>query len=252
MTALYRSFALALAIFAATTPASMSQDASGFVKPFSGEWFVFDPQYGPGDATCAIGLSTEVRDTDARRDAASKQCVEPLSTLAAWDIDGGQLRLFADGAQTPMAILGGNQRRITGALTASNRGLIVERAQGDASTRAIAQAVGRHRCIYRGFTQDCAAPADLDRPAMTAEGGAYASVGVLVDLNVRDEPRADAPIVGLLPRESCLKVNYCTTASDGIWCRARFGESSGWVHKVALRKDEWPVLTYANSCPSGE
>lgn len=245
MTAPFRAFALSLALLAAPAAA---QDEASFVRSFSGDWFVFDPQFGTGEP-CTISLARERRSSDGRFEAGTKTCVAPLADVTAWDIDSGQLRLFADESDTPMALLGGNQMRITGTLSDDGRGLIVERASGDESTRALSQALGRHRCVYRGFTDTCADAADLGQPALTEEGGAYGSVGVLVNLNVRDQPRSNAPIVGTLPAGTCLKVNYCSTASDGIWCRARFGEREGWIRKVALRQDEWPVLTFANSCP---
>ncbi len=255
MIASFRSFALALAIgagsFAATSLAT-AQDEASFVKSFSGDWYVFDPQFGSGDETCSMTLSTDKRTADARFDANAKGCVQPLSEMAAWDIHSGQLRLFAQGSDNPFALLGGNQLRITGSLPASERGIIVERAEGDDSTSAIAKAIARHRCIYVGFSQECADVADLVKPALTEEAGSYGSVSLLVNLNVRDQPRSNAPNVGVLQAGTCLKVNFCTTASDGIWCRARFGERNGWVHKIAVRKEEWPVLTFTNSCPSEE
>lgn len=249
MTAPIRAFTLVLALIAAAPAAA--QDEASFVKSFSGDWFIFDPQFATGE-TCAVGLAPQKRSSDGRYEASATNCVKPLADVTGWDIDSGQLRLFTEGAETPMAQLGGNQMRITGTLAASGRGLIVERASGDESTRNLAQALGRHRCIYRGFTDSCADTADLGKPDLTEEGGAYGSVGVLVDLNVRDQPRSNAPIVGTLPAGTCLKVNYCSTASDGVWCRARFGEREGWIRKVALRQNEWPALTFANSCPSDE
>lgn len=228
---------------------------AAFVDAFSGAWFVFDDTMGQGDQTCALtlgtdaasGLGTAPEGSTMRRAAVAQNCVAPLNGVAAWDIFAGQMRLFAVTGE-PVATLGGNQRRVTGEIDNTERGLIVERASGSEMAPLIAQAVARHRCIYRGFTQDCAAPEDLRKPAITEEGGTFGSVGLLVNLNVRDQPRSGATILGTLKTGTCLKVNFCASASDGIWCRARFGERTGWVPKTAIRQSEWPVLTYANSC----
>lgn len=228
--------------------AAQAQEQSEFIKAFSGQWFVFDPQYGANDLTCTLALAGKPSDEAGTLAVEPKNCVEPLANVVTWGISDGQLA-FKDASGTGIATLGGSQQRVTGELAASGRGLVVERAQGDENTRKMAAAIGRHRCIYVGFTQECADPDDLRKPAMTEDNGTFASVGIVVNLNVRDQPRSNAPIVGTLPTGACLKVNYCTQASDGIWCRARFGERSGWVHKTALRKGEWPVLTYRNSCP---
>lgn len=223
------------------------QDQAAFIAAFSGQWFVFDPQYGTGGMTCTLILDSNPPEADGKFKSTATNCSEPLDSLVGWDIQQGQLGYY-DTSGTRIATLGGSQQRVTGKLDATERGLIVERAQGDASTREIAAAIGRHRCIYVGLSQKCADMEDLRKPAMTEEGGTYGSVGVVVNLNVRDQPRSNAPVVGTLPIGTCLKVNFCTVASDGIWCRAKFGEQDGWVHKTAVRQGEWPVLTYVNSC----
>jgi len=224
-----------------------AQDQAAFIKAFSGQWFAFDPQYGADGMTCAMSLESDAPETDSKLAITTKNCSTPLAGVKGWDIQQGQLG-FYDSAGTRVATLGGSQNRITGELDATERGLVLERAQGDESTQKIAAAIGRHRCIYVGMSQKCADPAELRKPAMTEEGGTYGSVGIIVNLNVRDQPRSNAPVVGTLPTGACLKVNFCTSTSDGIWCRARFGERNGWVRKTALRQDEWPVLTFLNSC----
>jgi hypothetical protein len=37
-------------------------------------------------------------------------------------------------------------------------------------------------------------------------------------------------------------------ASDGPWCRAKFGDTTGWLRKFAIRQNRWPIVTFANSC----
>jgi SH3-like domain-containing protein len=77
-----------------------------------------------------------------------------------------------------------------------------------------------------------------------------ARIDVLVKLNVRNQPRRGAAVIGTVPPDSTVTVNACLTTSDGIWCRARFGDSMGWMAKSALRQGEWPVITYVNAGPA--
>lgn len=46
-----------------------------------------------------------------------------------------------------------------------------------------------------------------------------------------------------------IQAGQCLDAPDGLWCRARFGETVGWPGTSARRQDEWPVLTYRAGCP---
>lgn len=243
--------ALAMALSTAGAGAAVAQSADAFVKAFSGQWYIFDNAYSSGPEPCGLVLGSEPTSGEAplRYAAKAESCTAPLSTLSAWHIEDGQLRLL-DAQGSTIAQLGGNQIRVTGDIGDGAKAVIAERGTGNPETAAIAAAIRKHRCIYSGFTAECAEKADLQAPEMTGDDGGFASVGVLVKLNVRNQPRNDAPVIGVLNEGTCLKVNYCTTASDGIWCRARFGAQSGWVKKTALRQSEWPVMTYGNSCPA--
>ena len=238
---------LALTLCVAGVSAARAQSAEAFVKAFSGQWYVFDNAYSSGPEPCGLQLGTEGAGDPKRYEAKAESCTAPLSALTKWHIEEGQLQLL-DAEGTTIAQLGGNQLRVTGDLGDGSRAVIAERGAGNQDTAALAAAIRKHRCVYSGFTSTCAEKADLQAPEMTGDDGAFSSVGVLVKLNVRNQPRNDAPVIGVLNEGTCLKVNYCTTASDGVWCRARFGAQSGWVKKTALRQSEWPVMTYANSC----
>lgn len=52
----------------------------------------------------------------------------------------------------------------------------------------------------------------------------------------------------VVPINSCVATSTCVTASDGIWCRAEFGDSAGWLRKLAIRQNRWPVVTFQNGC----
>jgi SH3-like domain-containing protein len=81
-----------------------------------------------------------------------------------------------------------------------------------------------------------------------AGDGSGARINVLVNLNARVEARDGAGILGVVPANTCIVADVCQEASDGVWCRARFGEDFGWLKKVALRQERWPVLTFTNQC----
>ncbi|ANT61913.1 hypothetical protein AYJ57_15765 [Salipiger sp. CCB-MM3] len=241
--------ALAFAALSATSAAS--QSAEQFVDAFSGAWYSFDAARAGGAEPCRIELEAGTDDLQRGHAAASAGCAAPLSDLARWDIENGQLHLMDDTGGL-LALLGGNQVRVTGDVAGEAGTLILDRSEGAPEAAALSAALRRHRCIYRGYSQDCAPKEELQQPKMTEEDGAYANVEVLVQLNVRSQPRGDAGALGVLEPGICLKVNYCATASDGVWCRGRFGEQSGWVKKISLRQSEWPALTFANSCTNDE
>lgn len=249
----YRGLLAALSlVLAASTGQAQDQDQSAFVKAFSGPWYMFDRAFATEGQVCAIALKPEASPGSDRMQAEAANCIGPLSGLDGWGIAEGQLGLFA--GDTLLALLGGNQRRITGEAESDGAGLILERQQGSAEGAALTEALARHRCFFLGFGKDCASQDDLRRPQPkpAEDGTSTAQVSVLVNLNVRDQPRANAPVIGTVPGGSCVTVNYCTIASDGIWCRARFGEQAGWMRKTALRQDEWPVVTYTDGCAASE
>ncbi|HHX89670.1 MAG TPA: hypothetical protein GX700_07850, partial [Paracoccus sp.] len=66
------------------------------------------------------------------------------------------------------------------------------------------------------------------------------------------QPRRDSAEIGTIPAGTCVRVDQCLNASDGLWCRAWFGETLGWLGKTALRQNEWPVVTYRAGCTAGE
>lgn len=233
----------ALALTGATTLSLMiaqgvaAQTQAELVSAFAGDWFVFDPAFRSGSGECRIVL-------DPQMSATETGCGAALVGLAAWRIEEGQI-ILVDGADQMIAAMGGNQQRITGTLADSGLGLIVERAAGDGTGAAINAALGRHRCYFLGFTQTCADDAALTMPQPGAEDPALGRIEVLANLNVRNQPRRDAPVIGVLQEGTPVTLDYCTLASDGLWCRAVFGTEPGWLARAALRQNEWPVITYS-------
>ena len=112
----------------------------------------------------------------------------------------------------------------------------------DATGQAIRAALSKYKCYYRGFTNICATETDLQLPTFAEESPT--AVRTLVNLNVRNQPRADAAVLGVVPRETQLNVNQCLIASDGLWCRGNFSGKTGWFTRSALRDETWPILTF--------
>lgn len=243
---MFRSTCVALTLMAAFAGAgAQSQQASAeaqFVETFSGDWYSFDPRSSDA-GTCLIKLSPDATAAGAVDYAATTSgCSNPLGTVTSWRIIGGQIRLFAGDTGSELAALGGNQFRITGTITSGAGAVILERATGDASSRAISQAISTYKCIFRGATDTCATADDLTQVSFS--GDTPPAIQTLVNLTVRDQPRADAPSVGVVPRDTVVTVEQCLTTSDGVWCAARFGDTLGWFTRTALRQQTWPVLTF--------
>jgi hypothetical protein len=241
-----RSLLLAsISLFASISTTLSAQTEDELFAAFSGMWFVFDPQLGANSEACEVRLSND--DGDAMRGVRAVNCSAPLSELAGWTIVDGQLDLRSGEGVTVLR-LGGNQQRVTGEFADTGFGIVMERSEGSARATDLAAALRRHRCFFIGYSTECADQSALRRPAFTQLGGTIGEVETLVDLNVRSQPRADASVVGVLPAESCIRVNQCLIASDGVWCRARFGEQEAWLAKTVIRQDEWPVVTFVGGC----
>lgn len=245
MTSICRAIAAAavsLVLMASHTSATLAQSEEEFVKALVGEWEVVDDTYALDGKNCHITLG-ETK-TEADYSLTVKSCELELGMLTSWRIVSGQLMLMADGVA--VAALGGNEQRMSGD---SNIGapIILDRAGRPGLMDRILKAREASGCYYLGFSKTCIDEAQLAKPAVSPDGSA-ASIGVLVNLNVREEARDSADVVGVVPANSCVVVEVCTTASDGVWCRARFGETGGWLKKLALRQERWPVVTFVNQC----
>lgn len=230
-----------LMCFVASGPAQAQTEAE-FVQAFSGEWQVLDDVYSADGQTCRITLGTDT--TDAGYGIAAQNCAFELEGLTAWRIVEGQLILV--GGENQVAALGGSQRRVSGN-SSIGAPIIMDRVGQGQPADAIAAAVAATGCYYLGFTNTCVDEVQLEKPTPSADGRG-ASITVLVNLNARVEARDEADILGVIPANSCVIVDACTAAVDGVWCRAQFGEERGWLKKLALRQEKWPVVTFVNQC----
>lgn len=238
-----RVFTTMLAAAGVLTLATMvgAQSLDQYVQAFSGNWQLIDARYSNPPSTCNMVLGSEA-DADGRFTVKAEGCRGEAALVQSWGISQGQMTLF-DATGEAIARLGGSQRRISGT-SASGSPLIFEKVGvgGNAAMLEAARRAGG--CFYSGFTSKCVDAAQAAPPA--PEG---ASVQVLVNLNVRAEARDDAEVVGVVPAQTCVTTELCMMASDGAWCRAKFGEKSGWMRKQALRQNRWAIVTFENSCP---
>lgn len=221
---------------------ALAQSEAEFVAVLAGQWEVYDDGYAVDGKHCLVTLKDTKVETDY--ELSTESCGLELGMLTSWRIVDGQLGLVADGAV--IASLGGNQFRMSGN---SNIGapVILDRVGETAAMDRILEAYKSSGCYYLGFTSTCVDEAQLAKPAVPSDGSP-ARIGILVNLNVRAEAREDANVVGVVPANSCIVTEVCATASDGVWCRARFGEVGGWLKKLALRQERWPVVTFVNQC----
>ncbi|MEI5682704.1 MULTISPECIES: AprI/Inh family metalloprotease inhibitor [unclassified Mesorhizobium] len=218
-----------------------AQSVDQFVQAFNGSWQLVDARYSNPPSTCNMVLGSKA-DADGRFAVEGQGCRGEAALVKSWGVSEGQMTLF-DAAGAVIARLGGSQRRISGT-SASGSPLIFEKV-GVAGTAAMLEAARRAGgCFYSGFTSKCVDAAEAAPPAPER-----ASVQVLVNLNVRAEARDDAEVVGVVPTQTCVTTELCLMATDGAWCRAKFGERTGWMRKLALRQNRWAIVTFENSCP---
>lgn len=229
-------------IFMMAAVPAMAQSEAEFVKALAGQWQVYDSLYALDGQDCAITLKEE--QTDGVYALEAKSCNLELSGVSGWRIMDGQLVLLA-GAD-PVATLGGNQTRMSGN---SNIGapVILDRVGENGLIDQMAAARQASGCYYLGFTNTCVDDVQLQKPVVPSDGSS-AHISVLVNLNARVEARDDAEVLGVVPAKSCISVDICSQAADGVWCRAQFGEQVGWLKKQALRQEKWPVVTFVNQC----
>lgn len=226
---------------AATSPA-LAQSQADFVNAFSGKWQVYEQRLAAGTGLCQLDFSAHA--DGAHMGLTATNCGPPLASAAAWAIEGSQLVLY-DAQNKPVVKLGGNQKRVTGT-AANNTPVILERAGGDGTAAMLQAAYNASGCYYLGYTQACAPRSELAEPTPAPDG--QMQIQLLANLSVHSEPRSDADVVGTAQKGTCVAVDSCTMASDGPWCRATFGKTTGWLRKLTMRQNRWPVVTFVNSC----
>lgn len=217
-----------------------AQSEADFIKAFAGEWQIYDDAFATNAQNCRLTLLTDA-DTD-RYKLENRSCSGELATVSRWGIADGQMVILA--GTDIIATLGGSQHRMSGTSKAG-RPLVLERVAAAAIVTPLHAAYTASGCYYLGFSDRCAPESELAKPS--AQDG-NARINVVVNLNARAEAREDANIIGVVPANSCVVTDTCITASDGVWCRAQFGDRSGWLRKLALRQNRWPVVTFVNQC----
>ena len=230
------------AMWAACVTTASAQTEADFVAAFAGDWQIHDESFAQGVQICRLALRNEAAEGRYKLDRST--CGGELANLSTWGIVEGQMALLA--GEEVVVTLGGTQRRMSGN-TKSGAPVILERAGATGGAQQLQAAYQASGCYYLGFTNRCAPQSELEKPRAAAEGQPV-RVKVVANLNARAEARDDAGIIGVVPANSCVTTSACVTASDGVWCRAEFGDRPGWLRKLALRQNRWPVVTFVNSC----
>lgn len=235
-----RILAIFTTAFALWASEAVAQSEADFVKAFTGEWQIYDDAFASNAQNCRLTLLGEA-DAD-RYKLENRSCTGELANVSRWGIADGQMVILA--GTDIVATLGGSQHRMSGTSKAG-KPLILERVAAAAIVTPLQAAHKTSGCYYLGFTDRCSPESELIKPS--AQDG-NSRINVIVNLNARAEAREDADIIGVVPANSCVVADACITASDGVWCRAQFGDRSGWLRKLALRQNRWPVVTFVNQC----
>ena len=230
---------LSAAMATGFSTSTLAQSEQDFIDAFAGQWFVFDPAMRSDGDACELNLSAE-KEGDLLP-VTTRGCTPLLSSADYWVIRDGRIVLSSSNAE--LAVLGGNQFRVTGEINETENSLVIERAQGDGSSARIATALTRYKCYFVGFTQQCAVREDMKIPTIDTQSG-VGSIETLATLNARSQPRRDAPSLGNIAEGTTVLVNQCIVASDGTWCRASIGDDRVWLAMTALRQEKWPILTF--------
>lgn len=229
-------------LFTLNTQVAFAQSESDFVKAFAGRWQTLDPAFADKGA-CRLDLSAEKKGNSYA--VATEHCAADLADISLWAIMDNQLALLGPEMKVG-ARLGGNQNRMTGE-TARGTALVFERLPATSSAAALPVKPTPSGCVYYGYTATCVDANDMAAPKKSASD-AVAKASTLVRLNARAEARPDAPIVATIPANTCVAVEQCSTASDGLWCKAKIANFVGWIPQKSVRSNKWNVLTFKNSC----
>ena len=235
----FRTAALA-AVLTVCSSFAQGQTLSDLISAFSGEWYSFDRVRAQSGGVCEIDLTTETLGNLFV--ARSKSCGAGLDLLGAWGIADGQIVLLTEDQRT-LGVLGGNQTRMTGDDLASGRSLILERRQPSGFVITLQQAIRNQSCLYVGYTADCSDKTDVAQ-LLAAKADATVPLTTAARLNLRNQPRRDAPVALVLDRLTQVSALECLTASDGIWCKVDVDGTVGWLARNGLRQQKWAVTTF--------
>ena len=218
---------------------TQAQSTNAVAKAFAGQWITFDTAHS-GDGNCTFTFS-EAKQGELYP-IKPANCLGDVASVAGWRIQNNQL-ILARADASPLAVVGGNQERLSGSMVSTKAPLIIEKYD---LAQKIAKARKSIGCSYVGYSQTCATPRQFSPPPATV--GAPASLKILVNLNARTEPRNNARIVTVLKPQTCVSATVCSLASDGLWCKIKAEDKEAWIKKQAVRQKKWPIITFENDC----
>ena len=243
VTSMFRPFAFFLSsglLFSClATGQAAAQSADAVAKAFAGRWITYDRNFSE-QKSCEMEFASQK--AGDLYPIAKQGCRGALAEISGWRIQNNQL-VFVSQDNKAVALVGGNQERLSGTILQSKLPVIFERLE-------VAQKIEKARksieCSYVGYSQTCASPRDFAPPAATI--GSPSPIQVLVNLNARMEPRNNASVQAVLKPNACVSAEVCTVASDGLWCKVKTENGDAWIKKQAVRQQRWPVITFKNGC----
>ncbi len=218
---------------------ALAQTPNAVAKAFAGRWITYDRNFSD-QKSCIFEFSSELKDDIFP--IAKTGCTGALAAIAGWRIQNNQL-VFVTADKSAIALVGGNQERMSGSILQSKLPIIFERLE---VAEKIEQARKSIKCSYIGYSQTCASPQDFTPPPATI--GSPSPIKILVNLNARSEPRNSAAVKGVLKPNACVSAEVCTVASDGLWCKVKTENGNAWVKKQTVRQQRWPIITFKNGC----
>jgi hypothetical protein len=103
--------------------------------------------------------------------------------------------------------------------------------------------------VYYGQSERCAEAWDLAAPRLAQ--GQTTTVRIVYPANLRQFPSLGAPLLALIPVDTCVIADSCARQSGGAeWCRMRYAGRTGYVVKTFERNGRRQIL-YSNACAPG-
>ena len=103
--------------------------------------------------------------------------------------------------------------------------------------------------VYYGQSRRCAEARDITAPRLAP--GQTATVRIVYPANLRQFPSLAAPVLALIPVDSCIVADSCARQPDGAqWCRMRWSGLTGYVVKTFERDGRRQIL-FSNHCGPG-
>lgn len=240
--------AAALALVFASYPASAQSGRGGF---FAGTWSVQLTDSFGRRQSCSIELTAPGSIMGGNR-ANPQGCGTALINVSRWQARRGGISLN-DISDRPLITLRAGRGGMFGTdaagrpirLTASG----MQSGYGSNLPQFGSAPFSSGCSVYYGQSDRCAESRDLAAPRLAP--GQTATVRVVYPANLRQFPSLGAPLLALIPVDTCVIADSCARQGDGAeWCRMRWSGLTGYVVKTFERDGRRQIL-FSNACGPG-